>query len=139
MSDETDEITPAEMEAAHESIQAGYDVGVSYYASNCSDEMAKAEALWLRQQAKNRADLEEARRQLAERDKEIARLTNPGRTQHCAECLEAKKEIAALRADRTKAIDELDAYLGTIPPGERYPTCAIRMKLQEIRARYQGD
>lgn len=91
-----------------------------------------------------RAQLQEARRQLAEQAAEIARLKNPGQTQYCPACIEAQKEIAALKATRLELIDEAKTGLMTllkITANRAIYAGLIQAldMLDVVRAKYQGE
>lgn len=101
-----------------------------------------------------RAQLQEARRQLAEQEDdldhlrillseqaaELERLKNPGATQYCPACVEAQREIAALKAKGLEPIDDAIALVdddeNSLTPDDQI---VVTGWLQEIRAKYQGE
>lgn len=94
-----------------------------------------------------RAQLQEARRQLAEKDKEIKRLTNPGRTQFCRMCQDYAGEVKQLKTKRLEPIDEaiarFESWIAAAESDddEHYALTysAVVTNLKNIRAKYQGD
>lgn len=94
-----------------------------------------------------RAQLQEARRQIAEKDAELERLKNPGATQYCPACVEAQKEIAALKTKRQATIDAAIKMLRIIETDHIDRGYELRLKgvrtaleaVEQIRARYQGE
>ncbi len=94
------------------------------------------------------ADLRE---QLTEKDKEIERLTNPGRTQFCRMCQDYAEQIERLKAERLEPIDEaikrIDfpatvptcGYLNEYEKGYADGRLDVVDVLKQIRAKYQGE